>query len=122
MRPRPWTRLAALPLHGPRRGLHRDASARMLDKSDQVRLSPYAYDMKTVDVVEAKTHLSRLLEEVEAGHRVALPRRQRSVATRRSANVCVALAQATADFLQQLVTADRTLMAYPAPLRWFEDF
>jgi prevent-host-death family protein len=36
--------------------------------------------MKTVNVHEAKTHLSRLLEEVEAGHEVVIARGGRPVA------------------------------------------
>jgi prevent-host-death family protein len=36
--------------------------------------------MKTVNVHEAKTHLSRLIEEVEAGHEVVIARGGRPVA------------------------------------------
>jgi prevent-host-death family protein len=36
--------------------------------------------MRTVNVHEAKTHLSRLLEEVEAGHEVVIARAGRPVA------------------------------------------
>jgi prevent-host-death family protein len=47
---------------------------------DQVRLSPYDPRMKIVNVHEAKTHLSRLLEEVEAGQEVVIARAGRPVA------------------------------------------
>ena len=36
--------------------------------------------MRSVGAYEAKTHLSRLLEEVESGHRIAITRNGRPVA------------------------------------------
>jgi prevent-host-death family protein len=47
---------------------------------DPVGLSPYHAPMKIVNVHEAKTHLSRLLEEVAAGQEVVIARAGRPVA------------------------------------------
>lgn len=47
---------------------------------DLVRLSPYRGAMVTVNVHEAKTHLSKLLERVEAGEHITIARAGRPVA------------------------------------------
>lgn len=47
---------------------------------DLVRLSRYRPGMVTVNIHEAKTHLSRLLERVEAGESITIARAGRPVA------------------------------------------